>query len=421
MDSIIIEGGISLAGKVRISGAKNSCLALMASALLTESPLRLTNVPDLSDITTMSLLLTSLGVEVQTDKEKRSVTLVANKISNFKADYDIVRKMRASFLVLGPLLARERIAMVSLPGGCAIGARSVDLHLEALRILGSDLELENGYVIASAPRGLVGAEITFPFRSVGATENTIMAATLAKGRTIIRNAAREPEIGDLIDCLRRMGALISGKGSSTIEIEGKERLNGSTHKVIADRIEFGTYLLAAIITKGKLSLYGGQNILNQEFMRKVEEMGASYEINAESLKVDCSDIHLKPIKLSTEPYPGFPTDLQAQMMATLTLADGVSEIDERIFENRFMHVPELTRMGANIKLEGTRAIVEGVDHLVGAPVMATDLRASVALVIAGLAAKGKSIISRVYHLDRGYEDIENKLAQCGAKIKRVQS
>ncbi len=421
MDSIIIEGGVPLTGKVNISGAKNSCLALMASAILTESPLNLTNVPNLSDIATMSLLLNSLGIEVQNCPKKRSVTLVAQNISNYKADYDIVRKMRASFLVLGPLLAREGIAKVSLPGGCAIGARAVDLHLEALRKLGSVLELENGYVIASAPRGLVGAEINFPFKSVGATENTIMAATLAKGTTIIRNAAQEPEIGDLINSLRMMGAQISGKGSSTIEIEGKDSLNGSTHKVISDRIEFGTYLLAAVITKGKIALIGGQDILNKEFMNKIEEMGVSYEITTEGLMVDCSDIHLKPIKFTTEPYPGFPTDLQAQMMATLTLADGVSKIDERIFENRFMHVPELTRMGANIKLDGTRAIVEGVDHLVGAPVMATDLRASVALVIAGLAARGISKISRVYHLDRGYEDIEKKLAQCGAQIKRVQS
>lgn len=421
MDSIVIEGGVPLTGKVDISGAKNSCLALMASAILTESPLNLTNVPNLSDISTMSLLLNSLGIEVKNNNEQRSIKLVAQNISNCKADYDIVRKMRASFLVLGPLLAREGYAQVSLPGGCAIGVRAVDLHLEALRKLGAEIELANGYVIASSPQGLVGAEINFPFKSVGATENTIMAATLAKGRTVIKNAAQEPEIGDLITSLRGMGAEISGKDSSTIEIEGKNRLNGSTHNVISDRIEFGTYLLAAVITKGKVTLIGGLDILNKEFMNKIGEMGVNWEKTAEGLMVDCTDLHLKPINIATEPYPGFPTDLQAQMMATLTLADGVSEIDERIFENRFMHVPELTRMGANIKLEGTRAIVEGVDHLVGAPVMATDLRASVALVIAGLAARGKSKISRVYHLDRGYEDIETKLVQCGAQIKRVQS
>lgn len=420
MDSIIIEGGVPLSGKVKISGAKNSCLALMASAILTEAPLNLNNVPKLSDIATMSTLLGSLGLEVQ-NKDSRTLCLDARNISNRKAHYDIVRKMRASFLVLGPLLAREGYAKVSLPGGCAIGARAVDLHLEALRKLGAKLKLENGYVIASAPSGLIGAEIDFPIKSVGATENAIMAATLAKGRTIIRNAAREPEIGDLIDCLKKMGAEIKGRGSSTIEIEGKHRLNGSTHEVISDRIEFGTYLLAAVITKGKISLTGGQEILNTEFLKKIGEMGVRYKSDSEGLAIDATSTELQPIKVTTEPYPGFPTDLQAQMMATLTLAKGESEINENIFENRFMHVPELSRMGAKIKLEGTCAMVEGVDHLVGAPVMATDLRASVALVIAGLAAKGETRINRVYHLDRGYENIETKLAQCGAQIKRVQS
>ncbi|MCY3726259.1 MAG: UDP-N-acetylglucosamine 1-carboxyvinyltransferase [Rhodobacteraceae bacterium] len=420
MDSIIIEGGVPLSGKVKISGAKNSCLALMASAILTEAPLNLNNVPKLSDIATMSTLLGSLGLEVQ-NKDSRSLCLDARNISNRKAHYDIVRKMRASFLVLGPLLAREGYAKVSLPGGCAIGARAVDLHLKALRKLGAKLKLKNGYVIASAPEGLIGAEIDFPFKSVGATENSIMAATLAKGRTIIRNAAREPEIGDLIDCLQKMGAEIRGRGSSTIEIEGKHRLNGSTHEVISDRIEFGTYLLAAVITKGKISLMGGQEVLNTEFLKKIGEMGVRYKSDSEGLAIDATNTELQPIKVTTEPYPGFPTDLQAQMMATLTLAKGESEINENIFENRFMHVPELSRMGAKIKLEGTCAIVEGVDHLVGAPVMATDLRASVALVIAGLAAKGETRINRVYHLDRGYENIETKLAQCGAQIKRVQS
>jgi len=420
MDSIIIEGGVPLSGKVKISGAKNSCLALMASAILTEAPLNLNNVPKLSDIATMSTLLGSLGLEVR-NKDNRSLCLDARNISNRKAHYDIVRKMRASFLVLGPLLAREGYAKVSLPGGCAIGARAVDLHLKALRKLGAKLKLKNGYVIASAPEGLIGAEIDFPFKSVGATENSIMAATLAKGRTIIRNAAREPEIGDLIDCLQKMGAEIRGRGSSTIEIEGKHRLNGSTHEVISDRIEFGTYLLAAVITKGKISLMGGQEVLNTEFLKKIGEMGVRYKSDSEGLAIDATNTELQPIKVTTEPYPGFPTDLQAQMMATLTLAKGESEINENIFENRFMHVPELSRMGAKIKLEGTCAIVEGVDHLVGAPVMATDLRASVALVIAGLAAKGETRINRVYHLDRGYENIETKLAQCGAQIKRVQS
>lgn len=420
MDSIIIEGGVPLSGRVKISGAKNSCLALMASAILTEAPLNLNNVPKLSDIATMSTLLGSLGLEVQ-NKDSRSLCLDARNISNRKAHYDIVRKMRASFLVLGPLLAREGYAKVSLPGGCAIGARAVDLHLEALRKLGAKLKLENGYVIASAPSGLIGAEIDFPIKSVGATENAIMAATLAKGRTIIRNAAREPEIGDLIDCLKKMGAEIKGRGSSTIEIEGKHRLNGSTHEVISDRIEFGTYLLAAVITKGKIFLTGGQEILNTEFLKKIGEMGVRYKSDSEGLAIDATNTELQPIKVTTEPYPGFPTDLQAQMMATLTLAKGESEINENIFENRFMHVPELSRMGAKIKLEGTCAMVEGVDHLVGAPVMATDLRASVALVIAGLAAKGETRINRVYHLDRGYENIETKLAQCGAQIKRVQS
>ncbi|MCY3675551.1 MAG: UDP-N-acetylglucosamine 1-carboxyvinyltransferase, partial [Rhodobacteraceae bacterium] len=352
MDSIIIEGGVPLSGKVQISGAKNSCLALMASAILTEAPLKLNNVPKLSDIATMSTLLGSLGLEVQ-NKDSRSLCLDARNISNRKAHYDIVRKMRASFLVLGPLVAREGYAKVSLPGGCAIGARAVDLHLEALRKLGAKLKLKNGYVIASAPSGLIGAEIDFPIKSVGATENAIMAATLAKGRTIIRNAAQEPEIGDLIDCLKKMGAEIKGRGSSTIEIEGKHRLNGSTHEVIPDRIEFGTYLLAAAITKGKISLTGGQEILNKEFLKKISEMGIRYKSDSEGLAVDATNTELQPIKVTTEPYPGFPTDLQAQMMATLTLAQGESEINENIFENRFMHVPELSRMGAKIKLEGT--------------------------------------------------------------------
>lgn len=421
MDSIIIEGGVPLSGKVKISGAKNSCLALMASAILTEEPINLNNVPKLSDITTMSSLLASLGLEVQNNKDNRSLCLKAKDISNHRAHYNIVRKMRASFLVLGPLLAREGFAKVSLPGGCAIGARAVDLHLDALRRLGARLKLENGYVIASATGGLVGTEIDFPIKSVGATENAIMAATLAKGRTIIRNAAREPEIGDLIDCLQKMGAEIKGRGSATIEIEGKNRLNGSTHEVIYDRIEFGTYLLAAVITKGKVSLSGGKEILNREFLNKIGEMGVTYKSTSEGFMVDATSTDLQPIKVTTEPYPGFPTDLQAQMMATLTLVKGESEINEKIFENRFMHVPELSRMGAKIKLDGTCAMVEGVDQLVGAPVMATDLRASVALVIAGLAAQGETRINRVYHLDRGYEYIENKLAQCGAQIKRVQA
>ncbi len=421
MDSIIIEGGIPLEGKINISGAKNSCLALMTCAILTNSPLKLTNVPNLSDITTMSLLLKSLGLEVAHGEGDRKVTLRAKIITNSKADYNIVRKMRASFLVLGPLLAREGFAQVSLPGGCAIGARAVDLHLKALQKLGANLDLEKGYVIASAPTGLVGAEINFPIKSVGATENTIMAATLAKGKTTIRNAAREPEIEDLIECLNKMGAKITGQGTSILEIEGQQSLNGTCHEVISDRIEFGTYLLAGVITKGKIILVGVNDIHSKEFLDKVKEMGVNYTYTPEGLKVDCSDSQLKPISIITEPFPGFPTDLQAQMMATMSLVNGTSEIDERIFENRFMHVPELNRMGANIKLEGTRATINGVDKLIGAPVMATDLRASVALIIAGLAAQGKSVINRVYHLDRGYEEIENKLAKCGARIKRVVS
>ncbi len=421
MDSIIIEGGVPLEGKINISGAKNSCLALMTCAILTNCPLKLTNVPNLSDITTMSLLLKSLGLEVAHGEGDRKVTLRAKIITNSKADYNIVRKMRASFLVLGPLLAREGFAQVSLPGGCAIGARAVDLHLKALQKLGANLDLEKGYVIASAPTGLVGAEINFPIKSVGATENTIMAATLAKGKTTIRNAAREPEIEDLIECLNKMGAKITGQGTSILEIEGQQSLNGTCHEVISDRIEFGTYLLAGVITKGKIILVGVNDIHSKEFLDKVKEMGVNYTYTPEGLKVDCSDSQLKPISIITEPFPGFPTDLQAQMMATMSLVNGTSEIDERIFENRFMHVPELNRMGANIKLEGTRATINGVDKLIGAPVMATDLRASVALIIAGLAAQGKSVINRVYHLDRGYEEIENKLAKCGARIKRVVS
>ncbi len=418
MDSIVIEGGIPLKGSVNVSGAKNACLALMPAAILTGKEVILSNVPDLSDITTMVRLLTSLGLDANHNRQIHQVSLNGNRIDSCKAEYDIVRKMRASFLVLGPLVARTGRAEVSLPGGCAIGARAVDLHLMALKRLGAQLELTDGYVKAIAPDGLKGGTVDFPRKSVGATENAILAATLAKGETTINNAAVEPEVGDLIDCLIAMGATIEGKGKSQVTIQGQSELNGASHRVIPDRIELGTYCLAAGITGGEIELTGCNQAFSENFLDKVAMAGIEVGFKPDGLIVSNSVGNIDPVDFRTEPYPGFPTDLQAQMMAVLSLADGTSEIDERIFENRFMHVPELRRMGASIELNGSKAVVRGVRSLIGAPVMATDLRASVALVLAGLAAEGKTRISRVYHLDRGYESLVEKLAGCGARIRR---
>ena len=419
MDKIVIRGGKPLHGAIPVAGSKNACLTLMPAVLLTEQPLILTNAPNLSDIETMSLLLQSLGAEVCTLRSGNVVALSASGIDNIAAHYDIVRKMRASILVLGPLLARRGLAKVSLPGGCAIGARPVDLHLQALTQLGGELDLRRGYVHASAKNGLKGAKVEFPFPSVGATENTLMAATLAKGTTEIGNAAREPEIVDLANCLRSMGAQIDGDGTATITVHGVDQLSGCTHSVIPDRIELGTYILAAAITGGKLELLGGKLGLVSSFAEELAESGIAVQETKNGLEAHVSNEKLRAVDVATAPYPGFPTDLQAQMMAVLALADGVSHLDENIFENRFMHAPELVRMGASIELSGGTATVRGVDALRGAPVMATDLRASVSLILAGLAAEGETTVSRVYHLDRGYERVEAKLSACGADIERI--
>ncbi len=419
MDSILIRGGTPLHGEIPIAGAKNACLALMPATLLSEEPLTLTNVPRLSDIRTMSLLLQSLGVEVSSLQGGKVVAMSSHGLASTRADYDIVRKMRASNLVLGPLLAREGQAVVSLPGGCAIGARPMDIHVEALEALGAEIELKDGYLHAVAKSGLKGASVPLRFASVGATENTLMAATLARGTTVIENAAREPEIVDLATCLRKMGARIQGDGTSRIEIEGVDRLTGATHPVIADRIELGTYMLAPAITGGEVECIGGRLDLVESFAEKLDAAEISVEQTQRGVKVARRNGRISAVDVATAPFPGFPTDLQAQMMALLCTAEGVSHLEETIFENRFMHAPELMRMGANIEVHGGTATVTGVERLKGAPVMATDLRASVSLILAGLAAEGETLVSRVYHLDRGYEHVEEKLSAVGARIERV--
>ena len=419
MDSIVVRGNGPLNGQIPIAGAKNACLTLMPATLLTDEPLTLTNAPRLSDITTMSELLVSLGAEVASLQDGQVLALGTKEISNHKADYDIVRKMRASILVLGPMLARDGHAEVSMPGGCAIGARPVDLHLRGLEALGAELDLRDGYVHASAPGGLKGATFEFPFVSVGATENILMAATLAKGTTVLKNAAREPEIVDLAVCLRRMGAEIEGEGTQTVTIQGVDRLRGATHPIVADRIELGTYMLAPAIAGGEVELLGGRKNLLGAFCDKLEQAGVEVSETDAGLKVTQRNGRIRAVDVTTEPYPGFPTDLQAQMMALLCTAEGTSVLQETIFENRFMHAPELMRMGADIDVHGGAATVTGVAGLKGAPVMATDLRASVSLILAGLAAEGETIVSRVYHLDRGYEHVVRKLSACGALIERI--
>lgn len=419
MDSIIVTGNGPLSGQIPIAGAKNACLTLMPATLLSDEPLTLTNAPRLSDIRTMTQLLQSLGAEVSTLNDGKVLAMSSHDLSNLTAHYDIVRKMRASILVLGPMLARAGEAVVSLPGGCAIGARPVDLHLKALEAMGADLDLRDGYVHASAKSGLKGAVVDFPFASVGATENALMAATLAKGTTVLKNAAREPEIVDLAQCLRKMGAQIDGEGTSTITIQGVDRLSGATHPVVTDRIELGTYMLAPAIAGGEVELLGGRRDLLTAFIDKLEEAGVSVSETDDGLKVSRMGNGIRAVDVVTEPFPGFPTDLQAQMMALLSTAEGVSVLEEKIFENRFMHAPELMRMGARIDVHGGTATVTGVSSLRGAPVMATDLRASVSLILAGLAAEGDTTVSRVYHLDRGYEQVEEKLRAVGAIIERV--
>ena len=419
MDKIYINGQHELCGDIRISGAKNACLTLMPLSILSSEDLKLHNVPNLSDISTMQTLLKSLGCSVKYIPNNNTLELSTTKITNHIAEYDIVRKMRASILVLGPLLAREGQASVSLPGGCAIGARPVDLHLFGLEKLGANIKLKDGYIKAQVSGRLKGAEIEFPFASVGATENILMAAVLAKGTTIIKNAAKEPEIIDLCNCIKSMGGKIDGIGNSKIIIEGVDNLKGTYHEVLGDRIEMGTFMLAPAIAGGTLRIKGCNPYFLNSFIEKLLETGVDIKKGNNEIVVTRNSDHLKPIKVVTEPYPGFPTDLQAQMMALSCITKGISIFEEKIFENRFMHAPELIRMGANIEVQGGVAKVNGVKKLKGAPVMATDLRASVSLILAGLAASGETIISRVYHLDRGYENIEKKLSNCGANIKRI--
>jgi UDP-N-acetylglucosamine 1-carboxyvinyltransferase len=425
MDKILIRGGVPLSGTIPIGGAKNAALPLMAACLLSAEPLVLSNLPDLADITTMANLLVQHGVNIaaagSTDSGPalgRTLELSARHITSTTAPYDLVRKMRASVLVLGPLVARCGRARVSLPGGCAIGTRPVDLHLKGLERLGAVVELREGYIDARAPGGLRGAEIVFPSVSVGATENLMMAASLAEGETLLVNAAREPEIIDLANCLNAMGAQIEGIGSDRLSIRGVAGLHGAHHRVIPDRIETGTYMMAAAATGGTVQLAGARADHVASVVRVLEAAGVSVSAANDGITVSRNNCRLSGTDVMTEPFPGFPTDLQAQVMAAMATADGASMITETIFENRFMHVPELTRMGANINVHQASALVRGVTRLTGAPVMATDLRASSSLVIAGLAAEGETVVNRVYHLDRGYERLEEKLAACGARIER---
>ncbi len=427
MDQIIIRGGRPLEGEIQISGAKNAALPLMAASLLSAEPLILTNLPDLADITSMRHVLESLGTNIQCNGEQgpdSTCTMQSATITETMAPYDLVRKMRASVLVLGPLLAREGHARVSLPGGCAIGTRPVDLHLKAMAQLGAKINLEDGYIEATAPDGgLTGGQIVFPFVTVGGTENALMAATLASGETTISNAAREPEITDLANCLVAMGAKIDGIGSDTLKITGVSSLHGARYAVVPDRIETGSYAVAAAITGGCLKLKGTRLDLIGSVSDILRECGVDIEEDTQQncLTVSRTNGPIRGVDIITEPYPGFPTDMQAQLMALMATATGASMITESIFENRFMHVPELCRMGANINVHGSSAIVRGVDRLSPAPVMATDLRASVSLVLAALSTQGESVISRVYHLDRGYEHLPEKLAACGAQITRVRN
>ena len=425
MDRIRIVGGRRLNGTIPISGAKNATLPLMAASLLTDQPVTLLNVPYLADIQTMSTLLYQLGVRIVFDAKGVNgagglIRLSAGEVTNTVAPYDLVRKMRASVLVLGPLLARCGQAQVSLPGGCAIGTRPVDLHIKGLEQLGAVVELKEGYMHARAPGGLRGAKIVFPKVSVGATENLLMAAVLADGETVLANAAREPEITDLAELLIAMGADISGLGTDTLRIRGVKSLNGVRHVVVPDRIEAGTYAIAAAITGGRIELTGISLELIQSAAEMLARAGVDISEVPGGVVISRLDRDLTGVDIMTEPFPGFPTDLQAQMMSLMTVAQGAAMITETIFENRFMHVPELMRMGANITVHQSSALVRGVDKLLGAPVMATDLRASVSLVLAGLAAEGETIVNRVYHLDRGYDRLEQKLAACGATVERLR-
>jgi UDP-N-acetylglucosamine 1-carboxyvinyltransferase len=425
MDKIVIRGGLPLSGTIPIAGAKNAALPLMAACLLTDEPLVLANLPELADIRTMADLLSQHGVSVTPgsapqDMAPHVLELSARQITSTTAPYDLVRKMRASFLVLGPLLARCGEARVSLPGGDEIGVRPVDLHIKGLQRLGAEVELQGGYIAARAPNGLKGAEIAFPSVSVGATEHLLMAAVLAEGESVLINAAREPEITDLATCLNAMGARIDGIGSDRLTVRGVTRLHGTRHTVIPDRIETGTYLMAVAAAGGEVRLAGARLDHIEAVARLLETADIRMREAEGGILVRRSTGRIDGVDVMTEPYPGFPTDMQAQIMALMTIADGAAMITETIFENRFMHVPELMRLGANINVQGPSALVRGVKRLAGAPVMATDLRASVSLVIAGLMAEGETVINGVHHLDRGYERLEEKLAACGARIERVR-
>ncbi|SHJ73701.1 UDP-N-acetylglucosamine 1-carboxyvinyltransferase [Aureimonas altamirensis] len=427
MDRIRIRGGNALNGTIPISGAKNAALPLMIASLLTDDTLTLENVPHLADVEQLIRILGNHGVDyavsgkrlVQDPSQGRTIHFTARTIVDTTAPYELVSKMRASFWVIGPLLARMHKARVSLPGGCAIGTRPVDLFIDGLRALGADIDIDQGYVVAEAKGGLVGARYRFPKVSVGATHVLMMAASLAKGETVIENAAREPEVADLATCLNAMGARISGAGTSTITIEGVPALSGARHRVLPDRIETGTYAIAAAMAGGDVTLAGTRASLLDSALDALRQAGAEITELNDGIRVRRNGAGISPVDVTTDPFPGFPTDLQAQFMALMTRSGGVSNITETIFENRFMHVQELARLGAKISLSGQVARVEGVPRLAGAPVMATDLRASVSLVIAGLVAEGETTVNRVYHLDRGFERLEEKLVACGADVERI--
>ncbi len=420
MDSIVINGGKRLVGEIKISGSKNASLPIMCASLLTSDPLELHRVPQLTDIDTMKNLLRNHGAEItELDSyDDHSIIISSNKIKNLTAPYDIVRKMRASIWVLGPLLARFGNAKVSMPGGCAIGARQVDLHIASMEALGAEIQIKDGYIFAKSNGRLKGAHFAFSKQSVGATINAILAATMAEGESLFINCAIEPEITDLCKCLITMGAEIHGVGTSEIRVCGKKSLHGAKYTVMSDRIEAGTYMMAAAITKGDIKLTNINYDIVENVAQRMIEAGSIVEYGSDFVRVSHAGV-IKPVNISTQPYPGFATDLQAQFMSFMAISDGVSVIAENIFENRFMHVPELCRMGANIIINGKSAIVHGVKRLTGAEVMASDLRASVSLVLSGLSAEGKTKIKRVYHLDRGYYSLENKLRNCGADIARL--
>ena len=420
MDKLLIKGGVSLQGEIRIAGAKNSALPILASTLLTHDTVQICNLPHLFDITTMIELLACMGVEPVID-EKLNVEVNSSTIKHFNAPYELVKTMRASILVLGPLLARYGKAEVALPGGCAIGSRPVNLHISALQAMGADIVVEDGYIKASVDGRLKGANIFMDLVTVTGTENVMMAATLADGKTVIENAAREPEVVDLANCLVAMGAIISGQGSDTITITGVEKLNGCSYSVMPDRIETGTYLIAAAATRGHIKVKDTRPDILEAVLSKLEQAGADITVGEDWIELDMHGKRPKAVSLRTAPYPAFPTDMQAQFTALNSVAEGTGSITETVFENRFMHVHEMNRMGALITVEGNTVIVEGVESLKGAPVMATDLRASASLIIAGLVSENETIVDRIYHIDRGYECIEEKLQSLGAHIRRVPS